>query len=63
MHCQFLVLSRKRGKKSHEEHVAKELRGKEALYCSSEFVGAQKLLFAALSSEAIGLKGNVDLII
>lgn len=51
------------GKESHEEQVAKELRRKDAIYYSSEFVGAQKLLFASLSSDALGLQGNVDLII
>jgi CRISPR-associated exonuclease Cas4 len=51
------------GKESHEEQVTKELRRKDAVYYSSEFVGAQKLLFASLSSDALGLQGNVDLII
>ncbi len=51
------------GKESHEEQVAKELRRKDAVYYSGEFVGAQKLLFASLSSDALGLQGNVDLII
>lgn len=51
------------GKESHEEQVAKELRRKDAIYYSTEFVGAQKLLFTALSSDALGLQGNVDLII
>ncbi len=51
------------GKESHEEQVAKELRRKDAIYYSGEFVGAQKLLFASLSSDALGLQGNVDLII
>ena len=50
-------------KESHEEQVAKELRRKDAVYYSSEFVGAQKLLFATLCSDALGLQGNVDLII
>ncbi len=51
------------GKESHEEQVAKELRRKDAVYYSSEFVGAQKLLFTPLSSGVLGLQGNVDLII
>jgi CRISPR-associated exonuclease Cas4 len=51
------------GKESHEDQVAKELRRKDAVYYSSEFVGAEKLLFTALSSDALGLQGNVDLII
>lgn len=33
------------GKESHEDYVAKELRRKEAVYYSPEFVGAEKLLF------------------
>jgi len=51
------------GKESHEEQVAKELRRKDAIYYSSEFVGAQKLLFTPVSSDTLGLQGNVDLII
>jgi CRISPR-associated exonuclease Cas4 len=51
------------GKESHEEQVAKELRRKDAIYYSTEFVGAQKLLFASLSSDVLGLQGSVDLII
>lgn len=51
------------GKESHEEQVAKELRRKDAIYYSPEFVGAQKLLFTPLSSDMPGLQGNVDLII
>lgn len=51
------------GKETHEEQVAKELRRKDAVYYSSEFVGAQKLLFTPLSSNGLGLQGNVDLII
>jgi len=51
------------GKASHEEQVAKELRRKDAVYYSPEFVGAQKLLFTNLSSDMLGLQGNVDLII
>lgn len=53
----------KAGKESHEEQVVKELRRKDAIYYSSEFVGAQKLLFTSLSSDTLGLQGNVDLII
>ena len=51
------------GKESHEEQIAKELRRKDAVYYSCEFVGAEKLLFTALSSDLLGLQGNVDLII
>ncbi|MCW3995985.1 MAG: CRISPR-associated protein Cas4 [Candidatus Bathyarchaeota archaeon] len=51
------------GKESHEEQVAKELRRKDAVYYSREFVGAEKMLFVPLTSSALGLQGNVDLII
>ncbi|MBE3116831.1 CRISPR-associated protein Cas4 [Candidatus Bathyarchaeota archaeon] len=36
---------------------------KDTIYYSPEFVGAEKLLFNPLSSDALGLQGNVDLII
>jgi len=51
------------GKESHEEQVAKELRRKDAVYYSREFAGAEKQLFVPLTSPALGLQGNVDLII
>jgi CRISPR-associated exonuclease Cas4 len=51
------------GKESHEDYVAKELRRKDAVYYSPEFVGAEKLLSTTLCSDALGLQGNVDLII
>jgi len=51
------------GKESHEEQVTKELRRKDAVYYSREFVGAEKLLFVPLCSDVLGLQGNVDLII
>ena len=51
------------GKESHEDYVAKELRRKDAIYYSPEFVGAQKLLSTTLCSDALGLQGNIDLII
>src|SRR3972149_9747665 len=51
------------GKESHEDYVGKELRRKDAIYYSPEFVGAEKLLFNPLSSDTLGLQGNVDLII
>lgn len=50
-------------KELHEDYVQKELRRKDAVYYSSEFVGAEKMLFVALSSSLLGLQGNVDLII
>jgi CRISPR-associated exonuclease Cas4 len=47
----------------HEDYVRKELRRKEAIYYSPEFIGAEKLLFTALSSGELGLQGNVDCVI
>lgn len=50
-------------KELHEDYVRKELRRKEAIYYSPEFIGAEKLLFTALSSGELGLQGNVDCVI
>ena len=50
-------------KELHEEYVKKELRRKDAIYYSPEFVGAEKLLFTPLSSSMLGLQGNVDCLI
>jgi CRISPR/Cas system-associated exonuclease Cas4 (RecB family) len=50
-------------KELHEDYVRKELRRKDAVYYSPEFVGAEKLLFTSLSSSVLGLQGNVDCII
>jgi len=50
-------------KELHEDYVKKELRRKDAVYYSPEFVGAEKLLFTSLSSAVLGLQGNVDCII
>jgi len=50
-------------KELHDDYVKKELRRKDAIYYSSEFVGAEKLLFTPLGSGVLGLQGNVDLII
>ena len=47
----------------HEEYVKKELRRKDAIYYSAEFVGAEKLLFVSLSSSSLGLRGALDCII
>ena len=51
------------GKEQHEDYVRKELRRKDAVFYSHEFVGAEKLLFASLGSPVLGLQGNVDCII
>lgn len=51
------------GKEQHEDYVWKELRRKDAIYYSLEFIGAEKLLFTSLSSPVLGLQGNVDCII
>lgn len=50
-------------KELHEDYVKKELRRKDAIYYSSELVGAEKLLFTPLGSCVLGLQGNVDCII
>jgi len=50
-------------KELHEDYVKKELRRKDAIYYSLEFVGAEKLLFSSLSSSMLGLRGSVDCII
>ncbi|MCX8177087.1 MAG: CRISPR-associated protein Cas4 [Candidatus Bathyarchaeota archaeon] len=47
----------------HMEYVRKELRRKDAVYYSPEFVGAEKLLFVPLVSKALQLQGVVDCII
>jgi len=51
------------GKEQHEDYVRKELRRKDAIYYSPEFVGAEKMLFTMLSSSSLELRGNVDCII
>jgi len=50
-------------KELHEDYVRKELRRKDAVFYSPEFVGAEKLLFTSFSSPMLGLQGNVDCII
>ncbi len=50
-------------KELHEDYVEKELRRKDAIYYSPEFVGAEKILFTSLCSSIYGLQGNVDCII
>lgn len=50
-------------KELHEDYVKKELRRKDAVYYSPEFVGAEKLLFVSFSSSTLGLQGNVDCMI
>lgn len=50
-------------REKHEEYVRKELRRKDAIYYSPDFLGAEKKLFVPLSSPSLSLKGTVDLII
>src|SRR4030042_4686173 len=50
-------------KELHEDYVEKELRRKDAIYYSPEFVGAEKIMFSSLCSSVYGLQGNVDCII
>lgn len=47
----------------HEEYVKKELRRKDAVFYSREFVKAEKILFVQLSSTRLGLQGVIDCII
>lgn len=47
----------------HEEYVKKELRRKDAIFYSREFVGAEKMLFVQLISTKLNLQGVVDCII
>ncbi|MGB9959706.1 MAG: CRISPR-associated protein Cas4 [Candidatus Bathyarchaeales archaeon] len=51
------------GQELHMEYVRKELRRKDAVYYSPEFVGAKKLLFVTLVSKSLCLQGVVDCII
>lgn len=51
------------GREKHEEYVRKELRRKDAIYYSSEFKGAEKLLFRTLTSPKLQLTGQLDCII
>ena len=53
----------KDSKELHEDYVSKEMRRKDAVYYSPEFVGAEKLMFTSLSSSKHSLHGNVDCII
>jgi len=50
-------------KELHEEYVKKELKRKDAIYYSPEFIGAEKLLFTSLSSSLLELRGDLDCII
>jgi CRISPR-associated exonuclease Cas4 len=43
--------------------VRKEIRRKDAVYYSPEFVGAEKLPFTQLSSSVLRLQGDVDCLI
>lgn len=47
----------------HEEYVKKELRRKDAILYSPEFVEAKKMFFVHLLSTKLGLQGVVDCII
>ncbi|MGQ9461361.1 MAG: CRISPR-associated protein Cas4 [Candidatus Bathycorpusculaceae bacterium] len=64
LHAQPIFGSQQEDSKElHEDYVKNELRRKDAIYYSPEFVGVEKLLFIPLSSGALGLQGNVDSII
>jgi|YelNatPaOPRAMG01_1025707.scaffolds.fasta_scaffold09651_7 CRISPR-associated exonuclease Cas4 len=47
----------------HEEYVRKELRRKDAVYYSPEFIGAEKYLFVQLVSQKFQLQGIIDCIV
>lgn len=51
------------GREKHTEYVRKELRRKDAIYYSPDFIGAEKLLFVSLNSPRLGLTGQLDCII
>lgn len=53
----------KEGREKHEEYIRKELRRKDAVYYSPDFVGAEKLLFVSLNSPRLGLTGQLDCVI
>lgn len=53
----------KEGQEKHGVYVQKEMRRKDAIYYSSEFVGAEKLMFISLSSRKLRLTGQLDCII
>jgi CRISPR-associated exonuclease Cas4 len=50
-------------KQLHEDYVTKELKRKDAIYYSPEFVGAEKYMNITLCSNKHNLQGNVDCII
>jgi len=50
-------------KEKHEEYVRKELRWKNGIYYSPDFVSASKMSFVQLCSDKLGLQGTIDLII
>jgi CRISPR-associated exonuclease Cas4 len=51
------------GREKHEEYVRKELRRKDAIYYSQDFIGATKILFVNLNSPELELTGQLDCII
>lgn len=50
-------------REEHMEYVKKELRRKDAIHYSPEFIDAEKLLFTSLSSDRLKLRGIIDCII
>ncbi|MEM3589724.1 MAG: CRISPR-associated protein Cas4 [Candidatus Bathyarchaeia archaeon] len=50
-------------REEHMEYVRRELRRRDAVYYSPEFIDADKLLFVSLSSDKLGLRGCIDCII
>lgn len=47
----------------HEEYVRRESRRKDAIYYSTDFMGATKMFFVLLYSSRLKLTGTIDLII
>lgn len=50
-------------REKHEEYVRKELRRRDAIYYSRDFMGADKMLFIPLNSARLELQGVLDLLI
>ncbi|MCS7120440.1 MAG: PD-(D/E)XK nuclease family protein, partial [Candidatus Bathyarchaeota archaeon] len=64
LHAQPILGSQQEeSQEQHREYVHKELRRKDAIYYSPEFVGAEKLLFIPLVSKRLQLQGIIDCII
>lgn len=64
LHAKPLLGSQqKEGGEKHKEYVIKELRRKDAIFYSPDFIGAKKFLFIPLCSVKLGIQGILDLLI